>query len=58
MTLMATFVAPAAVRPTAADLRMVAGTEAARFARIAMIIVTVIIVLGLIASAVAYPIAV
>ena len=30
----------------------------ARFARIAMIIVTVIIVLGLIASAVAYPIAV
>jgi hypothetical protein len=29
-----------------------------RFARIAMIIVTVIIVLGLIASAVAYPIAV
>ncbi len=30
----------------------------ARFARIAMIIVTVIIVLGLIASAVAYPVAV
>jgi hypothetical protein len=30
----------------------------ARFARIAMIVVTVIIVLGLIASAVAYPIAV
>jgi len=30
----------------------------ARFARIAMIIVTVIIVLGLIASAVSYPIAV
>lgn len=30
----------------------------ARFARIAMIIVTVLIVLGLIASAVAYPVAV
>jgi hypothetical protein len=30
----------------------------ARFARIAMIIVTVIIVLGLIASAMAYPVAV
>ncbi len=30
----------------------------ARFARIAMILVTVIIVLGLIASAVAYPVAV
>jgi hypothetical protein len=30
----------------------------ARFARIAMVIVTVLIILGLIASAVAYPVAV
>ncbi len=30
----------------------------ARFARIAMIVVTVLIILGLIASAVAYPVAV
>jgi len=34
MTLLGMFVAPPAVRPTAADLRMVAGTDPARFAEI------------------------
>jgi hypothetical protein len=35
MTLLATFVAPPGVRPTAADLRLVEGTDPARFAEIA-----------------------
>ena len=35
LSLLATFVAPPAARPTAADLRIVAGTDLARFAQIA-----------------------